>query len=181
MRNYSNTMDAMLDAALHHAALQRDSNEGRDWNHVFTLVIFALFVGSLLAAIVVGTHSYRAIQGQVDEVNDRRLTLDLVSNAVRSCDRRGAIGVGEGPEGSSLVLTESLDTGNYETRFYLYEGNLVEEYAMAGTPPTPVNATTLAPTSTFDFGFDRSSGHLTITCDQGTREIALRSAQGGER
>lgn len=174
-------LQTVRETTSHHAALQRSAMRQRDWNHSFTLVLFVLFVGTMLCAIVVGSHSYQRLQGQVDQVNERRLSLDVMANTLRAGDSRGAIGVGEGPEGKSLVVSELLGEDGYETRFYLYEGKLLQEYALAGTQCTPEKATELAETQSFSFDYDSATGLLTILTDQGTRAIALRSTQGGER
>lgn len=72
---------------------------------------------------------------------------------------------------------EYLDTGNYETRIYLYKGNIVEEYAIAGTPYDPGKSVKLSKSSKFDLSY--KDGLLTIMTEQGTTNIALRSMQGG--
>ena len=85
--------------------------------------------------------------------------------------------IGSGPEGPSLVLVEYLDTGTYETRIYLINGAIVEEYAISGTPYDASRAVKLADSSKLLFSYE--DGLLTIVTDQGTTEVALRSMQGG--
>ena len=87
-----------------------------------------------------------------------------------------AVRVGVGPEGPSLVLVEYLDTGTYETRIYLINDAIVEEYAVSGTPYDASRSVKLADSSKFDLSYD--SGLLTIKTDQGTTEVALRTMQG---
>ena len=168
---------ALREATSHHAELERAAHAGRDWNHAYSLILFALFLGSLLLAIMLGTHSFGRISALRDAANDRRMALGVMVNSVRSFDATDAVGRSKGPEGDALVLTEHLDSGDYETRFYLYQGNIVEEYALAGTAPTPEKATVLAPSSSFSFEYQ--DGLLTISCDEGERSVALRNAQGG--
>lgn len=84
-----------------------------------------------------------------------------------------------GPEGRSLVLGEETDAGSYELRMYLYDGNVVEEYSVAGAAYTPTRAQVLFKSSTFEFELDGKL--LTIITDQGKTEVALRSWQGVAR
>lgn len=150
---------------------------GRDYGRVFTGLLFALFVLALLMAIMVGTGVYRSLYDMRTETDEARLSLSLVANDVRANDAVDAVAVGSGPEGRSLVLVERLDSGTYETRLYLYQGNIVEEYSLADAPYTPERATQIAPSGTFDFSY--AGGLLTITTDQGTADVALRSVRGG--
>jgi hypothetical protein len=142
-------------------------------------VLYLLFVLALLGALVVGGITYRTVAAQKADVDANRTALSLLSGYVRANDAAGAVGQGQGPEGPSLVLSESDQAGTYETRIYLYEGAIVQEYAIAGTPYAPDNATKVVDSSTFSFAY--RDGLLTIDCDQGTATIALRSAQGGDR
>ena len=53
----------------------------------------------------------------------------------------------------------------------------MQEYSIAGTPYTPAKASVVADSDTFEFTY--SKGLLSVTTDQGTSNVALRSAQGG--
>lgn len=88
-----------------------------------------------------------------------------------------AVEVGEGPEGKALVLRETLDgTTSYETRIYAYRGKIVEEYVLAENAYMPEKAIAIFDSDTFDFSYD--NGLITITTDDGTAAIALRSKEG---
>ena len=76
------------------------------------------------------------------------------------------------------MVVETLDSGTYETRFYLYEGKIVQEYSLATNAYTPERATEVTESSSFDFSY--SGGLLRVTTDQGTAEVALRYTQGGQ-
>lgn len=146
---------------------------------VFTVALFALLAVALLLAILAGTGVYRALRAADGASSDSRLSSGLIANAVHATDAVGSVSIGEGPEGAALVLTERLDSGTYETRFYLHGGSIVQEYALADAPFDPDNALTVVRSDTFDVAYDASAGLLTITTDQGTTSVALRSA-GGE-
>lgn len=96
-------------------------------------------------------------------------------NAARATDAPGSVERGEGPEGDALVLVERLESGTYETRFFLSDGWLVEQYAVAGAPYGTDGATRLAESGFFSFELD--DGVLTVNCDAGTpRASSARSA-----
>ncbi len=146
--------------------------------HVFSAIVMGVFFAALLLALIAGVLVYKYITDVQTQANTEREGIGLVSNAVRANDGSGAIAVGQGPEGRSLVIVEKLASGTYETRFYLYQGEVLQEYSLAGSLYTPEKASMVTKSNTFDFAY--SHGLLSVTTDQGTSEVALRSLQGGE-
>lgn len=149
----------------------------RDNSHTFTALLFAVFILVLLIAIVTGTKVYSSLRSMQSNTNDSRLGVSLLSNMVHANDADSSVATGEGPEGRSLVMRQVLESGTYETRIYLYNGYIVEEYTLEGEPYTPDRATQVVASSTFSFAYE--NGLLSITCDQGTSQVALRSLLGG--
>ena len=178
----------------------------RDFGRVFTGMLFALFVITLLMAILTGTGVYRTLHQEGDVADNQRLSLTLLANDVRANDQINAVagawvsadkvqlevaeaGAGldsatiEGTEhcvldGPALVLRETLPSGVYETRLYSYDGTIMEEYALAEAPYDPEKATAIVDSSVFAFSYEDSL--LTIETDAGATAVALRSG-GGER
>lgn len=176
-----------------------------DFGRVFTGILFALFVVTLLMAILAGTDVYRALHRAGDAADVERLSLTLLANDVRANDQIDAVArawvtadaveleVAEGGaslaaaaageehslfQGPALVLRETLPSGVYETRLYCYDGTIMEEYALADAPYDPEKATAIVDSSVFDFTYE--DGLLTITTDAGSTSVALRCA-GGDR
>lgn len=149
--------------------------------HAFTVALFALFVVALLLAILAGTGVYRALRAADGAASDERLSTSLIANAVRATDAAGSVSAAEGPEGPALVLTEHLDSGDYQTRFYLYRGFVVQEYALADAPLAPDAATPVVESASFSFELDEGSGLLRVSTDAGEVLVALRSAGGDAR
>lgn len=145
---------------------------------LFPILLLSVFFATLLMALVAGVFVYRHISDVQAGNVARREGLELIANIVRANDATDAVAAGEGPEGRSLVIVEKLDSGTYETRLYLYEGKIVQEYSLQGSAYTPSRASTVTESETFSFTY--SNGVLSITTDQGTREVALRYLQGGE-
>ena len=151
------------------------SHDGRadHMGQYFTLVLFGAFVVLLLLGLWMGTVAFRTITVMQDATDDARLALTSLQNRVRSFDQADSFGTGQGPEGPAIVFTYKLEAGNYETRLYLYQGALVQELAFSTDPYLPMTATKIVETSTFAFTCE--DGLLSVTCDQGTVDVALRS------
>ena len=151
------------------------SHDGRadHMGQYFTLVLFGAFVVLLLLGLWMGTVSCRTITVMQDATDDARLALTSLQNRVRSFDQADSFGTAQGPEGPAIVFTYKLEAGDYETRLYLYQGALVQELAFSTDPYLPMTATKIVETSTFAFTCE--DGLLSVTCDQGTVDVALRS------
>lgn len=141
---------------------------------VFAVLLLALFVVALLGTLAAGTTAYQRLVARDDRTSERRSSLGVIVNAVRATDAEGSVERGIGPEGDALVLVERLESGTYETRIYLADGWIVEEYAPAGTAYDPAGATRIAESSSF--GFEVRGSLLEMSCDAGTAQVALRSA-----
>jgi len=146
-------------------------------SRAFTITLMAVFFVALMAGLAAGVNIYRSVAQVQQSANDIRLESGLLANSVHVADEADAIEVGEGPEGKALVLLERLSSGTYETRIYRHQGNIVQEYAIAGRDYAPERAQVLAPSANFDFTLDGNL--LTVTTDQGSFNVALRSEQGG--
>lgn len=155
-----------------------ESNAERKHRKVFPLLLFCVFFIALLLALIAGVTVYRLVSDVQAANVSHREGIELICNIVRANDAKGAVAVGDGPEGKSLAIVQNLDSGTYETRLYLYKGSIVQEYSLAGTEYTPSKASKVTESSSFAFTYD--NGLLTVTTDQGTCEVALRYLQGGE-
>jgi len=144
---------------------------------LFSVALFMVFITVVLVSLLVGTRIYSRLNRQQTMIDDARLGMNLLVNYVRATDATGSVGTGEGPEGDALVLMEHLRSGTYETRIYLYQGQVVEEYAPEGKPYAPEKAAQIMASDSFSFAYE--DGLLTITTDAGTTEVALRCAKGG--
>ena len=144
----------------------------------FTALLLAVFFVVLMAGLAVGVAMYQSVANSQLEENAARMQAGLLASNVHVNDVANAVGTGNGPEGRSLVLTERDEDGSvYEMRIYLYRGNVVQEYSLAGSAYTPERAQPLVSSSTFDFAL--RDNLLVISTDQGATNIALRSYQGG--
>lgn len=151
--------------------------KGGGLQRTFSVLLFAVFVVMDLLALVAGAHSFGSLIAMRSQNDQLIMTLGPITSTVRANDTSGGMETGKGPEGPSLVMVQSDAYGSYETRIYLYEGHIVQEYTLGGSPYTPQTATVLAESESFAFSYDK--GLLTITTDAGEATIALRNLQEG--
>lgn len=149
----------------------------RSSSRLFTVALMCVFFIALMGGLGAGASIYRSVVDVKAYTDEVHVQSGLMANTVHVNDAVYAVERGEGPEGPSLVLVEALETGTYETRIYHYRGTVLQEYAIAGREYNPTSATPLFKSETFDFSFDGKL--LTITTDQGSLDVALRSKQGG--
>ena len=144
---------------------------------VFTVALMAVFFIVLMTGLATGVAMYQAVANNQIDTNNARMQASLIASNVHSNDVARSIGMSQGPEGKSLVLSETIDSETYEMRIYLYQGEIVQEYSVAGSEYTPARAQPLFESSTFDF--EQHGSLLVIKTDQGATNVALRSFQGG--
>ena len=182
-----------------------------DFGRVFTGLLFALFVATLLMAILAGTDVYRGLNREGDAADNQRLSLTLLANDVRANDQIDAVAcawvteegvdmvVAQGREelglpeaagasdtrclldGPALVLRETLPSGVYETRLYRYDGVIMEEYALADAPYDPSKATAIVRSSVFDFSYGGGSVSYTHLYRAGHSHRRLRVVHDDEQ
>ena len=155
----------------------KETEHKRSSSLVFTVLLMAVFFIALMGGLAAGASIYSSVVGVKAYTDDVHVQSGLLANTVHVNDAVFAVEQGEGPEGPALVLIEALETGTFETRIYQYQGTVFQEYAFKGRPYNPKNATPLFKSDVFEFTFDGKL--VTITTDQGTLDVALRSKQGG--
>ena len=145
-------------------------------SRLFTVILMGVFFVVLMGMLAVGATIYSSVVGVKAYTDEIHVQSGLLANTVHVNDAVCAVKSGEGPEGPALVLEEALETGTYETRIYLYQGMVCQEYAIAGRAYNPESATPLFESGLFEFSFDGEL--ISLTTDQGTLDVALRSRQG---
>ena len=154
----------------------KDNSGARSSRRFFTIALLVVFFLALMGSLAAGVSVYQSTANAQSHTNNVRMQSGLMTSIIHANDSADSIAQGEGPEGHSLVLTEHLDSGDFEMRFYLHEGNVVQEYSTQGAAYTPGRAQALIPSETFEFSV---SGNLvTIATDDGSFDVALRSTQG---
>ena len=143
------------------------------------MALFAMVILVILGLVIMGTTTYRRTVEANNDANATRAALSYVATTAKSLDSADCCRVEQGAEGDVLVLTEDAEGVTYETRLYLHDGYLVEEYAEADSPLSPDDATRIARTDELDFKLG-DGGLLTVTTSWGTEHVALRSMRAGD-
>ena len=145
--------------------------------HLYPLLLFAIIVLSLLFLVMTGTGLYSAVVDSQTRNREARAALSYLAARVHAADAAGAVSVGEGPEGAALLLRENADGETYETRIYLYEGALREEYGTADAALDPQDSERIVDAKSFSIEQVRP-GLLVVSTEYGSADIALRSGRG---
>ena len=142
----------------------------------FTSLIQYLFLTVLLLGLVLfASAGYAAVNDNRNDRYETRAQLSYLANKVRASDARGCIEVRETENGTTLILTDRTDTGNFETRFYAINGVLYEEYSAASDPLSPQKASQVGQTRSFFAQLEDDL--LTLQTDYGKICVAVRSPQ----
>lgn len=144
----------------------------------FTVALLAVFFVVLMTGLVTGALVFRAVSTAKADADELHMQTGLLANTVRMNDAADSVRRGQGPEGDALVLAERIGDGSYETRIYLYEGAIVQEYALADRPYSPAEAQPLVTSDAFAFAMDGNK--LTVVTDKGAFSVSLRSAQDAQ-
>lgn len=135
------------------------------------LALYLVLLGTVLVLAGVGGRLYGVLSDSRAANDARRASLTYVAARLRAAAAAGAVRVESRPGGDALVLD---DGSGYETRLYLYNGALVEEYAAADTDYMPAAAEKVADTRTFTVVQD--GARYIITTDDGEVHVTLHSA-----
>ncbi len=141
----------------------------------FSLALFVLMLGCVLMLAVFGAQVYGALTQSQNRNKAVRASLSYVAARLRAADETGAVSIKPGPQGDALILSDiGTDTG-YETRIYVYDGQLVEEYTAEQNEYDPASAQAVAQTDTF--AVTRDGSLCTVTTDQGTVRVYLHTGE----
>lgn len=155
------------------AGRSRWSQGGFSPANLFAMLLFAVLAIALFLALMAGTSVYQRIFGDDQSTADLRRGTSLIANTLRAVDAPSTVTSADGPEGPALVLVEHLATGTFETRLYLHEGWIVQEYAVEGAEYNPDAATPVVESATFSFSIQPEA--VRVSCDSGQMTVALRS------
>lgn len=143
----------------------------------FAMALFAMMILCILGLILIGAGLYgRVVQSQ-NQNETQRSCLSYVVSRVAAANTAGAVFVEDGPEGDMLVLAEPGDDGEYETRIYVYDGFLCEEYGTADQDLNPEAAMKIGEDETFTLCW-LEDDLLQVTTSSGSVKIAVHSGGG---
>ncbi len=114
--------------------------------------VFFSFLLAMLLLVILGSSSYRDTVAGMEGNQAARAGRAYLLTKLRSGDQAGMAAVETGAAGDVLVLSERAGDEVFETRIYLANGNLVEEYLPAGEGATPLWPRWSAPPGSFPPG-----------------------------
>jgi|GEM_PF-2514312 len=141
----------------------------------FVMALFALMLLVILGVSALSGRMYERITESRAANMQARSTLAYVSTRIALSDEEGTLSVEEGEHGDVLVINEPYVNNGYETRLYLSDGYLVEEYTPDDVEDAQTVLQKVAPCTSFSVTID---GRLaTVTCDEGTRQIYVHTGE----
>ena len=144
----------------------------------FSLALFVLMLGCVLVLAAFGAQVYRALTENQSRNNGVRASLSYVAARLRAADEDGAVSILPGPQGDALILADTGEETGYETRIYVFDGQLMEEYTACQSDFDPSMAQAVARTDTFVV--EMESGLVSVTTDQGTVRVYLHTGEAEE-
>lgn len=138
------------------------------------IMFVVTFIAVALGAIVAGVSGIRFVADADARSTEAQLIHGVLANAIRGNDVPGFASVGQGPEGDSLVISRTPPASSevYETRFYLYQGNVMQEVAAASRAYDPRGATRLVRSESFDVTV--GDGVIRVMTDRDSVTVAMR-------
>ena len=134
----------------------------------------ALFLLGFLLLVAFGARSYRdAVDSQYANMDARALGAYLAAS-VKANDSRNALRAEESAYGQVLVVKD--ESSGWALRYYRYEGQLVEDFALDEAPLEPEEAQKIGSTERFSIEFG-DGGLVTVTTDAGRTLLCLRSGE----
>ena len=138
----------------------------------FSFIQYALMLALLFVVVIFACDGFRASAVSRSLNYDGRSCLSYVVNRIKSFDSEMAV---ETDGSHVLILKDFTDKGVYETRFYVNNNNIVEEYSRAEQPRSPEKGVVIGPSKEFSVVLDDSL--LVIETDYGSGVVALNSEQ----
>jgi len=129
------------------------------------LTVTVLFV-VILSLVVFGAKGYQHAVEVQDANGNMRAVISYIANSVRDSGT-GQVSIEERSGTNCLIIGGGED---YEQRFYLNDGVLLEEYTGVNDENRPEVAVKIGKTGTFDCVMS-DDGLLEITTDEGTAYV----------
>lgn len=137
------------------------------------LLLYGFLIVSLLVLVYSGASLYSAVEDARQGNGNRRSALSFVQSQVAGC--RTGVTIKPGPEGQMLCLPEA-DTA-YETRIFLYRGELRTAFVPEDDPLEGEAGAPICPASEFGLAW-QGEGLLRISADGAVGYAACLRGEG---
>lgn len=143
--------------------------------------LVCLFAFCSLALALLGGRAYKQIQAGVEQSFGPSVTSGYLITKLSQFNHSGSVSLRQ--EGDvELLVIESENSGSlFETRIYMLNGNLMENFERADTPFAPVGGIRIAALKNCSFALDED-GLFTATIeslDGAVTRASFAVAQGG--
>ncbi|WP_026511530.1 DUF4860 domain-containing protein [Butyrivibrio sp. LC3010] len=104
---------------------------------LFVIALLFLFAMGALMLIALGSSIYKRGVDTLSKNYDRRTAYAYITEKLRQCDRAGNISSSTFNKSGALRIDTTIDSENYVTYLYEYEGALMELFARADAGDLP--------------------------------------------
>ena len=112
--------------------MKRERERGAGLMEILCVMALLLLFGiTTYVLVTVGGDSYRRLLDKRDANANLRIATGYLGMRMRQYDVSGCLSAGENEQGAYLALRETIDGEAYETRVYLYQGMLCEQFMAA--------------------------------------------------
>lgn len=140
---------------------------------VLVLLIFAIFMVSLLLILLNGASTVRHITERDQKSYNQRTVAQYLTTRVHQADQEGAVSVRKFGQVDMLVFTKEIDGTYYETSVYCHNGYLRELYCQAGMELGPEFGEKIIPLQSFRVILEDTLLHITFELENGTEQTIL--------
>ena len=144
---------------------------------LLALLLFGVFAVCLMAVLLTGANTYRALTDRDQEAYDYRVCAQYLAARVRQADCAGGIDVVDF-DGTRALALDGGD-GEYYTRVYYYDGYLMELYTSYGSEMEPRDGERVMAAGGLEFSREGSLLTVTATDARGEESTLLLSLRSG--
>lgn len=130
---------------------------------IFILALFAFFVLSGVALVLLGANVYRQTTDEAGENRQIRTSLSYITEKVHQADHQNGVSVLQQAGISALVLTSEYHQTEYVTYIYCHDGKLKELFTRKDLPFTPDAGSTITAVRQFTITKNASLLRLSVT------------------
>lgn len=148
---------------------------------VFTLVLFCVFVASVLMVLLSGAGVYKGVVETMEKSYEERTCLQYIEAKLRHYSGEGNIALADFGGCNALMLSQVIDETTYNTYIYYYNGVIKELFADSSLEFYPQDGLDIIKAQ--GISFDLASGNLLrIACtgESGGGAEIFFNLRGGE-
>lgn len=161
--------------------MQNNSSRKHYIDTVATLLIFTVFAVCIIIAILTGAKTYRRVSEIDSRTYDMRTCSQYIANKVRRASSPDMVEVVPYAGGNALRINESLESGDYCTYIYFYDGWIREFFSSASSIPSSADVgEKLIEIGSLDFSYDGGLLTANITPEGGKPRTLVLNIRGAE-